>query len=294
MQAKVETFIERWSGAGGTERANYQLFLTELCALLELPMPDPASTDNAENAYVFERMVPIASPDGKTSYGFIDLYRRGAFVCEAKQSGKTLDTGGWDKAMLAAHTQADTYVRSLPKGESRPPFILVVDVGRNIDIYAEFTQTGGTYTPFPDPRSHRIRLEDLHDEDVRERLRSIWLDPLGLDPSKKAAKVTREISDKLARLAKSLEARGQDPQIVANFLMRALFTMFSEDVGLLPKDSFTELLESLKGAPETLASMLENLWATMDTGGFSPVLRQSILRFNGGLFAYTGGGGGCH
>lgn len=285
MQARVDAFIERWGNGGGTERANYQLFLTELCALLDLPMPDPASADNAENAYVFERMVPIASPDGKVSHGFIDLYRRGSFVCEAKQSGKALDTGAWDKAMQAAHNQADTYVRSLPLAETRPPFILVVDVGRNIDVYAEFSRTGGTYTPFPDPRSHRIRLEDLHDEDVRERLRGIWLDPLGLDPSKKAAKVTREIADKLARLAKSLEARGQDPQAVASFLMRTLFTMFAEDVGLLPKDSFTELLASLKDDPRAFAPMLEALWATMNTGGFSPILRQTVLRFNGGLFA---------
>lgn len=285
MQARVDAFIERWGNGGGTERANYQLFLTELCALLDLPMPDPASADNAQNSYVFERMVPIASSTGSTSYGFIDLYRRGSFVCEAKQSGKELGSGAWDKAMQAAHNQADTYVRSLPLAETRPPFILVVDVGRNIDVYAEFSRTGGTYTQFPDPRSHRIRLVDLHDEDVRERLRGIWLDPLGLDPSKKAAKVTREIADKLARLAKSLEGRGQDPQAVASFLMRTLFTMFAEDVGLLPKDSFTELLASLKDAPGTFAPMLETLWATMNTGGFSPIIRQTVLRFNGGLFA---------
>jgi hypothetical protein len=34
--------------------------------------------------------------------------------------------------------------------------------------YADFTRSGATYTPFPDPRSHRIRLEDLRDSAVRE------------------------------------------------------------------------------------------------------------------------------
>ena len=38
----VEAFIARWESAGGSERANYQFFLTELCTLLELPTPDPA------------------------------------------------------------------------------------------------------------------------------------------------------------------------------------------------------------------------------------------------------------
>jgi hypothetical protein len=53
----VEQFIARWQGATGTEKANYQLFLTELTGLLGLPRPDPASDDTAENAYVFERRV---------------------------------------------------------------------------------------------------------------------------------------------------------------------------------------------------------------------------------------------
>jgi len=145
MKEQVEAFIGRWSGGDGTERANYVLFLTELCTLLDVPQPDPAGSENAQNAYVFERMVETKTAKGTTSYGFIDLYRRGSFVCEAKQSGKSLDTDSWDRAMMAAHAQADNYVRSLPVEETRPPFILVVDVGRNIDVYAEFTRTGGTY-----------------------------------------------------------------------------------------------------------------------------------------------------
>ena len=38
----IEAFIERWRDTGGKERANYQLFLTELCQLLDLPGPEPA------------------------------------------------------------------------------------------------------------------------------------------------------------------------------------------------------------------------------------------------------------
>lgn len=53
----IQTFIDRWSNSGGSERANYQLFLTELCALLDLPRPDPAGDNTRDNAYVFERRV---------------------------------------------------------------------------------------------------------------------------------------------------------------------------------------------------------------------------------------------
>ncbi|MBL8444665.1 MAG: class I SAM-dependent DNA methyltransferase, partial [Zoogloeaceae bacterium] len=281
----VDAFITRWQGSGGSERANYQLFLTELCALLDLPQPQPAVDDGRDNAYVFERRVHMRQPDGSVSYGFIDLYRRGAFVLEAKQTGRSLDSSGWDKAMLRAHNQADQYARALPADEGRPPFILVTDVGRNIELYAEFSRSGATYTPYPDPRSHRIRLEDLRKAEIRERLRAVWLEPLSLDPARRSARVTREIADRLARLAKSLEAAGHPPQTVAGFLMRALFTMFAEDVGLLPARSFQDLLESLKNEPRTFAPMVEHLWQTMNTGGFSPILRGNILRFNGGLFS---------
>jgi hypothetical protein len=281
----LDTFLNRWSKAGGTERANYQLFLTELCSLLGMPLPEPAGDDTRDNAYVFERRVVINQPDGSSNNGFIDLYKRGSFVLEAKQTGKTLDSSGWDKAMLKAHNQADQYARALPADEGRPPFILVVDVGRNIELYAEFSRSGATYTPYPDARSHRIRLEDLHKEEIRERLCAVWLDPLSLDPARRSAKVTREIADQLAKLAKSLEAAGHSPQLVSSFLMRALFTMFAEDVGLLPERGFTELLQRLKSKPETFAPMLEHLWQTMNSGGFSPILESTLLKFNGGLFA---------
>ncbi len=281
----LESFIDRWQDAGGSERANYQLFLTELCQLLDLPQPEPAGNDTRDNAYVFERRVIIRNADGSERNGYIDLYRRGCFVLEAKQTGKTLDTSGWDRAMLAAHNQADQYVRALPTDEGRPPFILVTDVGRNIELYAEFSRSGATYTPFPDPINHRIRLEDLRRPDVRDRLRKVWLDPISLDPSRQSARVTREIADKLAKLAKSLEKDGHPPEHVAAFLMRCLFTMFAEDVELLPKRSFTELLKSVQDNLPALPPMLENFWRTMNTGGFWPLLQTNILRFNGGLFA---------
>lgn len=283
--SQIADFISRWKGVNGSERANYQLFLTELCTILDLPLPDPANKGTEENSYVFERRVTIKQPDGTENNGYIDLYKRNSFVLEAKQSGKALDSSGWDKAMLKAHNQADQYARALPTSEGRPPFIIVVDVGRNIELYSEFSRSGATYTAFPDANSHRLRLEDLHRPEVQERLKAIWLDPLSLDPSRQAAKVTNKIAIQLAQLAKSLESVGHNPQDVSAFLMRCLFTIFSEDVGLLPNRSFTTLLEELQDTPEICADMLESLWHTMNTGGFSSIIKKKLLKFNGGLFS---------
>lgn len=286
----IVAFIARWRDASGSERANYQLFLTELTEALDLPRPQPATGQARDDAYVFERRVDIAHADGSVTHGFIDLYRRGCFVLEAKQTGLDLDSGGWDRAMLRAHAQADAYARALPADEGRPPFIVVVDVGRSIELYADFSRSGATYVPYPDPAHHRIRLADLHHDAIRQRLRLLWLEPLKLDPSREAARVTRAIADQLARLAKALEAQGHAPQRVAHFLMRALFCMFAEDVGLLPQQdgvgAFTGLLHSVRDRPDAFVPALQLFWQTMNHGGFDGRLLAPIRRFNGGLFAH--------
>jgi hypothetical protein len=37
----IEAFITRWENSGAAERANYQMFLSELCDILEVPRPGP-------------------------------------------------------------------------------------------------------------------------------------------------------------------------------------------------------------------------------------------------------------
>lgn len=280
----INEFIERWQNVSGNERANYQLFLTELCAALALPKPDPASSETSENVYVFERRVDIYSPDGSVNRGYIDLYKRGCFALEAKQTGKEIQTVGWDKAMLAAQRQADTYIRALPSDEGRPPFIVVVDVGRSIELYSEFSRSGGTYLPFPDPVNHRIRLADLRKSEIQERIYALWTNPDELDASKHAARVTRELSGKLATLAKSLEKDGHPVEQVAHFLKRCLFTMFSEDTELIPKGSFTHLLIRLQKSPEHFSDAMRSLWETMNSGGYEGQIMERLRKFNGGLF----------
>lgn len=68
-------------------------------------------------------------------------------------------------------------------------------------------------------------------------------------------------------------------------MMRALFTMFAEDVGLLPERAFENMLHDLQQSPDIFVDMLESFWQDMNNGGFSQALKTRILRFNGGLFA---------
>jgi hypothetical protein len=306
--SKIEEFIGRWKASGGNEIANFQSFAAELVLLLGVEPVKVADADGQNNDYRFERPVTFTHT-GSERRGRIDLYRKGCFVLEAKQ-GTSADsaadkdqlaplsekdapkhhghgkrgTSKFDDTMLKARNQADNYARAVAKEDGWPPFLMIVDVGHVIELYADFSRQGQGYSQFPDGNRYRISLDDLRDEKIRELLRTIWTDPLSLDPSLKAAEVTREIAAHLAELGKSFESQGHDSEAVARFLMRCLFSMFAEDVELLPKDAFRNKLRELRGKPEMAASVLESLWRTMDTGGTSPVLMEKILRFNGGLF----------
>lgn len=310
---QIDAFIARWGGGeGGAERANYVMFLTELVALLELPQPDPAGASHENNDYVFERAVRFKNIDGDAGVGRIDLYRRGSFVLEAKQSrwknqkkevfvpaaqealpgfnepqalGRRSARRNWDVLMRNAREQAEQYARALPSAHGWPPFLIVCDVGHCIELFADFSGQGKNYRQFPDRTGFQIYLEDLRQPHVQELLKAVWMDPHSLDPAKRAATVTRDIAERLAKVSKALEDRGHEPQKVAHFLMRCLFTMFSEDVELLEAGSFTEVLHDAVQNPPAFAPMLEDLWRVMDMGGFSPVLRRTVRRFNGSLFA---------
>jgi len=304
----VEAFIRRWQGReGGQERANYALFLSELTDVIGAPRPEPAAVAAERNDYVFERVVREVGRDGAVALRRIDLYRRSCFVLEAKQSRQTgqpkelfgaagLDLAepeirgrrgadrAWDVLMLNARRQAENYVRLLPRDHEPPPFVIVCDVGHCLELYANFRRDGKAYDQFPDRAGFRIYLEDLRRAEVRDMLAKVWIDPGALDPSLKAARVTRDIAARLAGLSRRLEAAGHDPEEVAQFLMRVIFTMFAEDVELIPRRSFKALLEECVVNPNRFAATLAQAWEAMDAGGYAIGLKADVKRFNGSFF----------
>jgi hypothetical protein len=297
----ITDFIRRWKASGGSEQANSQLFLTELCDVLDLPRPEPARPINEENTYSFERKVYVPRGDGTDELKRLDLYRKGCFVLESKQgqdkaaplalpgltasSAVKRGTRQWEDAMQRAKRQAENYIRCLPAKEGRPPFLMVADVGFCFDIYTEFTRTGGVYLHFPDARNYRIKLDDLEKPEARALFQAIWNDPFSLDPSRRAARVTEEVAAHLAELARLLEADGHGPEKVSQFLMRCIFTMFAEDVSLIPANSFTDILQKAVVEPGLYEHILRDLWAAMNSGTVSVALGKKLLRFNGNIFA---------
>ncbi|MBP0617677.1 class I SAM-dependent DNA methyltransferase [Jiella mangrovi] len=309
--ADIEAFIERWTAReGGAERANYQMFLTELCDVLEVPRPEPAGAERGFNDYVFERAVRPRESEETAAPKRIDLYKKGCFILEAKQSrlpgqknaipgqlsmlgeepdqlGRRTAAKGWDVMMQNARRQAESYVFLLDASHPAPPFLITCDVGNALEIFADFTGTGRAYGQFPDRKGFRIYLEELRKPEIRQRLATIWTDPKSLDPARESARVTREIARRLAEVSKALEA-GHPAEDVAHFLMRCIFTMFAEDVDLIPKGKFTELLADCVESPGSFVPLLEELWAKMDEPvrdrRFYSAFRTHLRHFNGNLF----------
>ncbi len=180
----VQAFVDRWKQSGASERGNAQSFIRELATdVLGVEPPEPASAEVEKNAYVFERRVDFPNGSNGRSSGFIDCYKRGCFVLEAKQGsdrpdeaeGEALGTRAptrktgtarrgtrtWQRAMKRAKEQAHRYARALPAEEGWPPFLVVVDVGYCIDLYADFARQGKAYTPFPVYEDGDVRRQQM-------------------------------------------------------------------------------------------------------------------------------------
>ena len=337
----IADLIARWTGTeGGAERANYQMFLSELTQALGLPLPEPKGM--GLGAYEFEAPVRSEAALGKKGTGRIDLYKRGSFILEAKQSqlkpGETAppepaapapepirDLFGnvvgydaparaaprYDRLMADARLQAERYALALPGDHKAPPFLIVADIGRAFELYFDWAGNGRGYAPFPDERQYRIALHQLADDvalpgvdlSAADLLRAIWRDPASVDPRLKAAAVTRDIAKRLSRVAEQLEKdeRVRHPgateialgiEATSLFLMRMLFCMFAEDVGLLPTDSFKSFLdEAQRKSVHFWRNGLTDLWSRMndahEANRYWPYGDAIIRYFNGNLFSQT-------
>ena len=337
--AALQTLIAYWSARqGGAERANYQLFLGQLARALGVPEPQ-AGEGGALGDYQFEGPVPGGSLKGGT--GFIDLYKRGCFILEAKQSrlsapadltlfdpapGAPAAPSGarYDQLMRDARRQAEHYAHSLPGSHAPVPFLIVCDVGRAFELYFDYAGNGRGYGFFPDKQRYRIALADLTgdaiipgiDRTAAQTLHAIWAEPETIDPRVRAADVTRKVAGNIAQVSRHLEEEGRrelkrrnmadaahEAELVegtALFLMRILFCMFAEDVGLLPKASFTNFLKSCRRPynpdrpgdlvnADKLRRELVQLWQRMSSPDvddrFAYAIDEPVRHFNGGLFA---------
>ncbi|MDL2342532.1 class I SAM-dependent DNA methyltransferase [Deinococcus sp. MIMF12] len=244
-----------------SERAAYQEHWRDLCALLGEPTP---TSDLTGDDYAFEKHVKKA---GTGETGYADVFKRGHFVVEYKAKGKSLG-----KALQ----QALLYAREL----GNPPLLLVSDLSTT-EIHTNFTGSS--------PRVIRLTLDDLErdapvggDLTALTALRACFRDPGKLDPRQLRERVTQDATARVGEVAQALAARGMPQTQAAHFLMRVVFAMFAEDVGLLERGLLTRLLKRAREYPDRSQGYFQELFSAMQGGG--EFWGTDIRHFNGGLF----------
>lgn len=143
---KLRDLNDRWAEVPAGERANAQLYLSQLTEALGVETPRPRGS-----GYEFEFPVKVVSRDGRESTNFIDLYREGCFVLEAKD---IVGEGSDEARLRRAFGQALSYANAFPGGP--PPYLIVLDVGRTLLLWARWWGSFGGFN-----LAHRIHLPSL-------------------------------------------------------------------------------------------------------------------------------------
>lgn len=246
-------FIAKWR-SGGDERRDAQPFFEDLCRLVGHPTPREADPEHTWFTYEYGAT--------KTSggEGWADVWKKGYFGWEAKGTHKSLER---------AYEQLKMYADAL----QNPPLLVVSDL-HTIIIHTNFTNTV--------KREIRFTIDQLTDYETRQILEAVFKSPEALRPGTTRASLTKEAAEKFTTLAQTLRDRGHTPQAVAHFLTRLLFSMFAEDIGLLPNNLFTRLVRASQGDAELFEKRCRELFAAMSKGG--DVAFENVEWFNGGLF----------
>ena len=247
-------FIAKWQASELTERSASQSQFIDLCRLLGEPTPTDA--DPAGEWYCFER----GARKDTGGNGWADVWKRGCFAWEYKGKHKNLDV---------AFNQLRQYALAL----ENPPLLIVSDMVR-FRIRTNWTNCVSVL--------HEFTLDDLADGAVRDKLKWAMSEPGRLRPGETRQAVTERAAATFADLAQGLRDRGHDPESVAHFVNRMVFCMFAEDVGLLPDNMFTRMLDRTRGDPEKFEGYARRLFGAMATGG--DVGFERVAWFNGGLF----------
>jgi SAM-dependent methyltransferase len=247
-------FVAKWKGSALAERASAQEHFIDLCRLLG--QPTPADIDTTGETYTFEKGT-TKTPGGQ---GWADVWYKGHFAWEYKGPGKDL---------AKAYAQLLQYHENL----GNPPLLIVSDI-QTIQVHTKFTNTPTqvyTYT-----------LEDLLDPVRLDHLRKIFTDLQAFRTGETTEQVTEQAAAEFAKLAELLRKYGEEPDRTAHFLIRLLFCLFAEDVGLLPNSIFTRLVEATHRRSADFAEQLRQLFAAMAGGGIFAL--ETVPCVDGGLF----------
>lgn len=250
----AQDFVAKWSKATLKESAASQEHFIDICHLVG--HPTPAEADPTGQTFTFE----AGASKQSGGEGWADVWKKGYFAWEYKGKHKDLNQ---------AYQQLLQYRESLQN-----PFLLVVSDMEKIVIHTNFSNTVKQVLT--------IELNDLLKPEGLAQLSAVFFEPEKFRVPQTTEQVTQQAAAEFARLADMLRKQGADNQQAAHFLIRLLFCLFAEDIGLLPKALFTQLVKNTQKQPPVFMEQLKQLFRAMASGGWFGV--TEIAHFDGRLF----------
>ncbi len=252
-------FVKKWSKIQQKERASAQSHFNDVCALVG--HGSPLEADPKGEFFTFE--ADTDKPSGE--HGWADAWYKGKFVWEYKSPDKNLDV---------AYRQLLLYKDAL----GNPPLLITSDT-QVVIIHTNFTNTL--------KHKYEINFDTILHGDGVDLLRRVFYDPPSFRPAETQEQVTKATADEFVEVAIILQKWGiregiqYNSEKLAHFLIRLLFCLFAEDIGLLPNDVFSKLVHAPLNSTQ-FGQTLQTLFAVMRAGGMFGV--DLIPFFDGGLF----------
>ncbi len=200
---------------------------------------------------------------GKTTK-FADLLWRPRLLLEMKKRGENLEKH---------YQQAFEYWLELVP--QRPKYVVLC----NFDEFWIYDFDAQLREPVD-----RVQLEELPDRFTAFN----FLFPENRKPQfqNDQVDVTRKAADHVAQVFNRLVERGENAEVAQRFILQCVVALFAEDIDLLPRGLFTELLDECRSGASSY-DLIGGLFRQM--GSDRPAPKDSryrdVLYFNGGIFA---------
>jgi hypothetical protein len=261
---KPAEFVAKWSRLQQKETALYASHFDDVCRLVGHATPTEHAAAHDPTGAIFSFQTSTVKRGGQK--GFADVYFRDHFIWEYK---------GPHADLARAYQQLQLYREAL----GNPPLLITSDL-RAIHIHSNFTNRPVVQTV--------VTLDDIAAGPGVDVLRRVFFQPQSFEPDKTRQTITKATADTFLTVAEALRqhqrltGESYTPEQRAHFLIRLLFCLFAEDLGLLPDGLFTSIVESQGRAYNDLRHPLRGLFAAMRDGGHFGMF--AVRHFNGALF----------
>lgn len=217
-----------------------------------------------------ESRVSVFGNQGKTTKKFIDLLwpssppLRSGCLIEMKRRGEKLEQ----------HRQQafEYWINSVPH---RPRYVLLC----NFDEFWIYDFDLQLYEPVD-----QLAISELPDRYTA--LNFLFRDEKKPQFGNDRVAVTRDAADKMATIFNRLVRRGIDRIQAQRFVLQCVVCLFAEDISLLPKGLFTELVDDCAAGHDNTFDLFGALFRAMDNpAGPKGGRFKGVRYFNGGLFS---------